>query len=62
MPAQKHNRPQPSYPTGHDNCNIDEAQDKDLKIAFMNMIDILKEEIINPLSKSMKTQTREGDE
>jgi hypothetical protein len=41
---------EPRNPTtgGPEYCKIAEAQDKDLKIAFMNMMEVLKEERINP--------------
>lgn len=37
-------------------CNIVEVQDKDLKIDFKNIIEVLKEEMANSFT-SMKTQT-----
>ena len=48
-----------SSPTapGPEYCSIAEAQDKDLKIVFMNIIAVFKEEV-NNLKKSMKTQTK----
>lgn len=42
-----------SNPTrlGPEYCNIDEALEKELKISFKNMIEVLKKELI-PLMKS----------
>lgn len=40
------------YSLGPEYCNIDEAQVKDLKTAFMHMLEVLREEI--KLSKSHK--------
>lgn len=49
---------QPNNPTtaGLEKCNIAEACDKDLKIAFMNMIVTLKEEINKSFKKFMKNK------
>lgn len=46
---------------GSEKCNVAEAQDKDLKLALMDMVEDLKSQI-NPVKKSMKTQTVEGNE
>jgi hypothetical protein len=40
-------------------CSITEGSDKDFIIAFINILSVLKEKLINPLRKSMKTQTVE---
>lgn len=46
---------------GTEKCNVAEAQDKNLKRALMNMVEGLKSQL-NPVKKSMKTQTVEGNE
>jgi hypothetical protein len=43
-------RAQQPYHTGPENCNIVKAQDTDLKITFINMIEVLKED----MNKSLK--------
>lgn len=54
---------EPSNPTalGPEKYNVAEAQDKDLKLALMNMVKDLKSQI-SPVKKFMKTQTVEGNE
>lgn len=49
---------QPNNPTtaGLEKSNVTEACDKDLKIAFMNMIVTLKEEINKSFKKFMKNK------
>lgn len=44
---------------GSEKCNTVKAQDKDFKMAFMNMLAVLKEEMDNPSKKSMNTETVE---
>lgn len=49
----------PSIPTkvGPERCNIAEAQGKDFKLAFMNVLEVLEGEINKSLKESLKTQT-----
>ena len=51
---------EPNHPTtaALGNCKPTEAQEKDIKIAFMSMIKKMK----YPLKTSMKTQTLEENE
>lgn len=44
---------EPSNPitVGPENCNADETQDTDLKMAFMNLIEVFKKEINKPLKE-----------
>ena len=37
-----------------ENCNRAESQEKDLKIAFMNMIEVFKEEVSKSLKETYK--------
>lgn len=52
--------PRNTTTVGPEYCNRDEAQEKDLKIAFMNMIKVLKEEINKFPKEIHKTQTNTG--
>lgn len=54
----------PSKPTraALEYCNIAETQEKDFKIAFINTIEGLKEEMNDPLKPSMKSHTCSGME
>lgn len=47
---------QPSHPTtaGPEKCNMEEAQDKNFNMAFMDMLEVLKEDT-NTSIKSTKT-------
>lgn len=38
-------------------CKVIKIQDKDLKIGFVNVIEVLKEKMSNLLKMSMKTKT-----
>lgn len=59
----KSSPPEPSNPITVDsqNCNTNKAQNKDLKIVFINMIKFLKKEINKFLKKCRRTQTVEGE-
>ena len=52
----------PSNPTTVEYSNIVGAQVKDLKTAFIYIIEVLKREGVNPLKKPMKTQAVEENE
>ena len=53
--------PEASNPiaAGHEKCNIAEAYVKDFKMAIMNMLKKFKDDKINPLMSSVKTQIME---
>lgn len=53
--------PSNSTTTGPGKCNIVEAQDKSLKIAFMDMIEVLKEEMKKTLKEIYENKQWEMD-